>query len=360
MVRLRDVASLELGVTGHGNRASWDGKPCVALAIFSTPGTRPANLRAAVHSKMELLRSHYPQGVDDLIVDFTPEQRNAVECLRLDVALPAGASQERSQSTVERSAALARAQPGVQHVLSLAGPSLGFADNRACALVCLDTNRRQSRAEVAQSIRGAFGESPGATVRLCDVSDRCTLNGYPLDLAIYGPDGEEVRKLGEKLAERLKNNDKLSDLWTSGSKSEQQLAIDIDREKAMALGISVDDIFTTLHAHLGTLHVNHFHRFGRTWQVLASFDAGSMQVEELKVRNKEGDLIRLGSVLSVRTATGLSVVYRFDLRPMVRITANPAGGVSLEDGRALCESEAATVRQELGLPATYRWNWIQD
>jgi multidrug efflux pump subunit AcrB len=143
-----------------------------------------------------------------------------------------------------------------------------------------------------------------------------------------------------------------------------QLFVDIDREKAKALGVAMNDLMTVLQVHLGSFYVNDFNQFGRTWQV--TIQAGpptrnrAEDLGRLKVRNAQGEMVPLSAFVAVRDAAGVSVVDRLDMEPMLGVGANPAPGVSLIEARKVCETLAEEVRRELQLPAGYRLRWGND
>jgi multidrug efflux pump subunit AcrB len=118
---------------------------------------------------------------------------------------------------------------------------------------------------------------------------------------------------------------------------------------------------TVLQGHLGSLHVNDSNRFGRTWQVTVQapphLRAQVEDLQRLKVRNAQGDMVPLSEFVRVREIEALGVLERLNLEPMLALTANPAPGVSLADARSLSETLAGEVRKELQLPKEYRLIW---
>jgi gold/copper resistance efflux pump len=138
--------------------------------------------------------------------------------------------------------------------------------------------------------------------------------------------------------------------------------VDIDRLKAKALGVTLDDLMTVLQVHLGSLHVNDFNQFGRTWQVMVQADPPAPnQVEDLgrlKVRNAQGEMVPLAALVVVREVAAAGVVDRLDMEPMLAVSANPAPGVRLGVARSLCETLAEEVRQELKLQKEYKLRWL--
>jgi multidrug efflux pump subunit AcrB len=218
-----------------------------------------------------------------------------------------------------------------------------------------------------RTIRARLEEIPEMALRLRDLSGpgrfpRC---GYPIDLAVHGPEADQVRELAQELTARMRRSKKLTDVWLNpDSEPQPQLYLDIDRKTAKAMDVSLQDLFNTFEASLGRLDVNDFDRFGRTWQVRVDGKEVSRRqmydLKQLKVRNADGQMVPVSKLVTVREVKGASVLERLDGQPMVEITANPASEVSLAEVRALCETLAEEVRKELRLPATYRLAWLVE
>jgi multidrug efflux pump subunit AcrB len=373
VVYLRDVARIELGA-GRESRAHLDGKPGVALGIDLLWGARPREVSSAVQGRLSDLRTRFPPGIDyHLAFDFTPNLEAPYESttpgyLLLDVVLPASASPERTDRVLQHCEELARQVSGVQHTLALSEHPFDRVRDRPCLLVQLAPADKapERREKLLGDIRARLRDQvPEALVRLRDLSGpghfpRC---GYPIDLAVSGPEAEQVRKLADKLAERLGQNEQLTDVWASTDSAPRlQVYLDVDREKCKALGVNLDDVFTTLQACLGSVHVNDFNKFGRTWQVIVQAGEPFRDVENLKglkVHNTQGEMVPLADVATVRNTMGPAVVDRLNMEPMVEVTANSAAGVSPAPARALCESAAEEVRKGFGLSAEYRLTWLR-
>ena len=120
-----------------------------------------------------------------------------------------------------------------------------------------------------------------------------------------------------------------------------QLYVDVDREKAKALGVPVNDVFDTLAATLGNYYVNDFNRFGRTWQVLMSADPAYRKrpeaIGDLFVRTGRGDMVPLRSLADVRYTAGPDSLDRFNNLPSVKIFGQGAPGIS--SGQAIAAVE---------------------
>lgn len=372
VVRLRDVAKVELGAFGPQSQAFQGDKPVVALFVHLTGEASPQKVRAAVRGKLAEIRDRLPDGlVLDDTFDFTAnletrERTTGADYVLLDLDFPA-ASAERTGDVLKRSESLLRKLPGVQSVLALPENPFDLFGGRPSLLVRLITadESKPDREEVIRAIRARLGALDEVNVRSRDFSapgcfPRC---GYPIDLALHGPDAAEVREWANKLGDRLRRNQKLRDVWVnSDSAPRPGQFVDINREKAAALGVAVADVFSAIEVYAGALPVNHFNRFGRTLRVEVQAGARSSDwakdLGKLKVRNAKGQMVALGSFVTVRKVESPLALDFLDFCPMVELTANAEAGVSLEAGKKLCTTLADEVRKEMGLTAEYRLTWL--
>jgi multidrug efflux pump subunit AcrB len=372
VVRLKDVARVEAEADVGRGEASLNGKPVVLLALYLLPGAGQRRVGSAVEAKVAELSARCPQGVRvDVAFDFTPNleaRSSAPDYLVLDPTFAPGASAEQTRKVVQRCEALVREVAGVQDVLALPGNPFDSRRDRPCILVRLAPARGRpaGREQVAQAIRDRLGQLQELTVRLRDLSapagfPRCA---YPIDLTVCGDETDRVRELATKLAQRLRQSEKLTDVEEDPESSPRpQLALNVDRAKADMLGVTTSDISATLQASFGVQLANDPDRPGRTWQVKLPADANTgdrvKDIQRLRVRNVNGDMVPLGTLVTVREVTGPEAVNRLDFRPMVEITANLAADVPPAQGRGLCESLADEVRKDLGLPAAYQLTWLR-
>ena len=142
-------------------------------------------------------------------------------------------------------------------------------------------------------------------------------------------------------------------LWRAGV---PQLHVDVDREKAKALGVPIGDIFDTLSATLGSYYVNDFNKFGRTWQVLMSAEPGYRNkpdsIGELYVRSDKGAMVPVKALASVSYTSGPDSMDRFNNLPAVKLLGQGAPGISSGQAIAVVEKIANQV-----LPADFSYDW---
>ena len=141
-----------------------------------------------------------------------------------------------------------------------------------------------------------------------------------------------------------------------------QLYVDLDRKQCQTMGVNPQDVFTTLQVYLGSLYVNDFNDFGRTWQVVVQaegrFRNDLAAVKRLRVRNAGGGMVPLGDVLDVRPS-GPLILSRYNMYPAAAIVGNTKPGVS--SGEGIIEMERL-AKQTLPQGMSYEWteiNFIQ-
>jgi RND family efflux transporter MFP subunit len=367
VVRLRDVARVELGLGPVRGETRLDGLPVVALAISPTPRARPQDVRAAVQRRMGRLKQAFPPGIDHTLAFNLAGGAGAKPpgCLLVEPVLAPGVSAERTQELLNRYEKTLVETVGVQHVLSLAENPFAPQRGGPCVAVLLspDLERAAWERELG-ALRGRLAKL-GAAPRLRELAGPAGLGseGYPVDLAVRGPDAPRVREFGERLAERLEQTEKLTDL-AAGPGEAPQLVVDIDRAKAAQLGVPVGDIAAALQAYSGSPTVRDMTRFGRTWQVRVQVEDRTPDrltaLQRLRVRNSRGQMVPLGSLAAVREVVAPRSISRLDFQPMTEIGANPAPGVSRAEARWLCETLAREVSEELRLGADYQLVWLGD
>jgi len=160
----------------------------------------------------------------------------------------------------------------------------------------------------------------------------------------------------QKLIAAGHSDQRLAGLFSGYQVNVPQLFADLDREKAKARGVAVTDVFDTMQAYLGSLYVNDFNRFGRTFQVTVQADASRRLTPEdivaLQTRNASGAMVPLGSVLTVSSTNGPDRVTRYNGYPAAEV--NGATGVGASSDQAMAAIHEAATRE---LPPGMKYEW---
>jgi multidrug efflux pump len=299
---------------------------------------------------------------------FIPQQDKGY--LVVNIQLPDGASLERSEDVTRRVDAMIRDTPGIQHTIAVPGYSVLSATNISnvggmfvildpfeerivsgrSADVVLGDLRRQFQ-KVQDAIVVAFGAPP--------VDGLGSTGGFKLQVQDRADAGfEALQGAVENVIRAGGAQPGLVGLFSSFRASQPQLYVDIDRTKAKALGVALDDVFATLQVYLGSAYVNDFTRFGRNWQVNVQADAEfRMRPEDigaLKVRSRDDKMVPLATLLTVRDTTGPAIVYHYNMFPSAEVSGATAPGVS--SGTAIGLMEAVAQRE---LPTGMGFEWTE-
>ncbi len=283
------------------------------------------------------------------------------------VQLPEAASVARTEGVVRHVEEILKGMPQVKDVSSVVGYSFldSFsASNSAFLIATLKPfEDRQGAADSAQALIGkTFGL--GQQIRAADVLPfnlppvvgLSTTGGFEYMLeSLEGADPAAIGGTMRALVGAANAEPRLARVFSTYTAAAPSVYLDIDRAKAQALGLTVNDVFTTLQSTLGGYYVNNFNLFGRTWQVNLQGEVENRRdIEDLwkiKIRNARGDEVPLRSIASVRTVTGPQVITRYNNYRAVTINGSPAPGVS--SGGAL----AAMTGVSKTLPAGYAFEW---
>jgi len=312
-------------------------------------------------------------GFNTVPVGFIPEQDKGY--LLVNATLPEGASHERTAEVIAELEKIAAKTPGVAHTISVSGYSLLSSvslSNAGGMFVILDpfasraVHSEQSSFAIARKLRNDF-------YRVRDA--RCVVfNAPPIDglgntggfkLQIRDRTGHGSTRLEQTtagLADALAAQPGLVGLFSSFKANQPQLFINIDRTKAKAAGVSIQSIHQTLQVYLGSTYVNDFTAFGRNWQVMAQADAPFRMLPEdigrLEVRNTDGEMVPLATLLTVEETSGPAVVTRYNLAPSADLSGSTLAGTSSGDAIALVETLASQPPSGQGLlPRGIDFEW---
>jgi multidrug efflux pump len=306
---------------------------------------------------------------------FIPAQDKGY--LLVNVVLPDAASLGRTEREVAKLEDVARAAPGVKHTVSVAGQSVMIgtnAPNFATLYLLLDRfeDRRGAHLTadaIAEKVQRELSEAvPGARVTVFGapaVDGLGTTAGFKLIVEDRGDTGPTELEAAARAVVDATNDRaetapraEVRDAFTGYRADTPWLRLHIDRDAAQTMGVPVGEIVNALQVFYGSLYVNDFNLYGRTWQVNVQaeekFRRRAPDLKKLKVRNVNGEMVPLAGFVSIRGDTGPVMVQRYNLYPAAAITANPAPGSSSgETIRAL----DTTAREHL--PPTMKAEWTE-
>ncbi len=264
--------------------------------------------------------------------------------------LPPAASLERTSKVIKQIGEIGLRQPGVAHAVQFAGMSVnGFVPSSSAGLVFFPLtpfSERRTQALSAPAIAAALNRKlaaiQGGLVVVFPpppVIGLGTLGGFKLEVEDRG--GLGATALYDAVQRSLKKgyqSPALAGLFSSYQVNVPQLDVNVNRVKAMQEHVNLDDVFQTLQVYLGSLYINDFNRFGRTYEVLAQADAPFRSrigdISTLQTRNADGQMVPLGSVLTVNRTFGPDIVQRYNGYRAADINGGPAPGYSSGQAQA--------------------------
>ncbi|MGN6091111.1 MAG: efflux RND transporter permease subunit [Luteibacter jiangsuensis] len=282
--------------------------------------------------------------------------------------LPDAASLDRTESVIRRMGDIALAQPGVESAVQFPGLSInGFTNSTNAGIVFVTLKPFEERRSadvsadaIAAALNQKFASIQDAYIAIFPpppVNGLGTIGGFRMQIEDRGGLGfEELFKQTQGIIAASQKTPELAHLFTSYQVSVPQFDADVDREKAKSEGIDLGDVFQTMQAYLGSLYVNDFNRFGRTYQVNVSaepsFRHEPSDIVGLKTRNAAGDLVPLGSFLTVRQTNGPDRVQHYNGFPTAEINGGPAPGYSTGQAQDAME---ALVKANLPNGMSFEW-----
>jgi len=284
------------------------------------------------------------------------------------VQLPNGASVTRTRGVVERVETVLKGIPQIQNVLAIVGFSLldsGNQSNSAFLVLRLKPfSDRTAAADKAQALIGkVFGgvqQIRSATIfpfNLPPIIGLSTGGGFEYQLQnLEGRDPAEMGNVLNGLLAAANQDPRLARVFSTFSPTTPSIYLDIDREKAQVLGLSISDVFTSLQGTLGGIYVNDFNLFGRTWQVNIQGEAADRTdipaIWRIYIRNKLGTMVPLRSIADARIVLGPQTISRYNNYRSITVNGTPKPGVSSGDALAAMEKLSDTT-----LPTGYSYEW---
>jgi len=284
------------------------------------------------------------------------------------VQLPDGASVTRTRGVVQRVEAVAKDIPQIQNVLAIVGFSLLDSGNQSnSAFIVLRLKPFADRKAAADKVQVLIGRVFGgvqqirsATIfpfNLPPIIGLSTGGGFEYQLQnLEGRDPAEMGGVLNGLLAAANQDPKLARVFSTFSATTPSIYLDIDREKAQALGLSVSDVFTALQATLGGIYINDFNLFGRTWQVNIQGEAADRTdipaIWRIYVRNKLGTMVPLRSIADARIVLGPQTISRYNNYRSITVNGTPKPGVS--SGDALTAMEQISDKT---LQTGYSYEW---
>jgi multidrug efflux pump subunit AcrB len=298
---------------------------------------------------------------------FIPAQDKGY--LLVNVQLPDSASVQRTSQVMRQVEEIALRSDGVKNTVAVAGQSLllnANAPNFGAMFVMLDDfdKRRKPglsadeiavrlqdalQKEIADGIVTIFGAPP--------LEGLGTAGGFKVVVEDRGDTGlDSLQQVADNIVRSGSDTPGLQGLYTSFRANTPWLYLNIDRTQAKSMSVSIAELFNVLQVYLGSLYVNDFNRFGRTWQVnvQASPDYRRQieDLKQLKIRSDTGKMVPLGTLATVEERSGPVLIMRNNKYPAAAVNVTSAPGVS--SGQVI-DRAASVAHQALARSMRYEW-----
>jgi multidrug efflux pump len=282
--------------------------------------------------------------------------------------LPDAASVDRTTAVMEKTEALVKNNPALRDIVSITGMNLmdgGSSSNAGVLFMSLKNWKDRAKSELhADHVLGTLTELVSyikealvMVVNPPSIPGLGMVGGFEFWLLNQGEgDTAALAAMTQKVIAKAAQRHELTGVSSSINSNSQQLSITLDRDKAWAMGVAIDDVFDTLQGMFSTTYVNDFNKFGRTYQVLLQaapqYRSRPEDIEKVFVRSKSGSMVPLSSLISLRYANGPNFISRFNGFPAARINGNAAAGYSSGQAMDVMEQVAKEV-----LPDNMSFAW---
>lgn len=296
---------------------------------------------------------------------FIPEEDQGV--IMMNIQLPEGASRERTHELVRQIYDISKAEPGVSSVMNVVGTSMigGGGENVAFSIIILDPWAERTASElhstaILQKIKSKVMGIPNADINLFELPAIPGLGmSGGLDFRLQALDSSDPKQLDSAMQAFLAKLNQSPDIlyaFSTYTSKTPNIYIEIDREKAESLGVSIGSIYTTLQNYLGSSYINDINIGTQVnkvviqsdWQFRKDVDS----IKDLYVQGKSGQMVPLGSVVSLRKVLAPRVVNRYNQYPSAGITA--VQNSALSTGQAMQSVE--TMAKSLPRGYSYQWS----
>jgi multidrug efflux pump len=282
--------------------------------------------------------------------------------------LPDGATLDRTEEVIRKMGEITRAQPGVENAIQFPGLSInGFTNSSNSGIVFVGlksfderTTPDLSGGAIAMELNKKFagiGEAFIAMFPPPPVQGLGTIGGFKLQIEDRAGLGyQELDAAVKAFMAKTATAPELAGFFSSFQINVPQLYADIDRTKARQLGVKVTDVFETMQIYLGSLYVNDFNKFGRTYSVRvqadAEYRARAEDIGRLKVRSSRGEMIPLSAVLNVKWSAGPERAMRYN--GYLSADVNGAAAPGFSTGQAQ-DAVARIAAETLPTGISYEW-----
>jgi hydrophobic/amphiphilic exporter-1 (mainly G- bacteria), HAE1 family len=270
------------------------------------------------------------------------------------VQLPDGAALARTQNALEQVSTIAGADPAVAHVVAISGisaldDSAPLANAGVAYVVLKPWDERADLRTLFGRLSRQLGTIDARVITLPPppIQGIGNVGGFVMQVELRdgSADFAKLQSITNTIVANAQSQTALQRVSTTFRAAAPQLRVEVNRVKAQTLHVSVDQVFATLSTYLGSTYIEQFNKFGRVFQVYAQADAPfrlrPRDIENLQVRNQQGHMIPLGTVVDITPAVGPSLISLYNLYPSASVLGLPAAGYSSGEALRLMDENAA-------------------
>jgi multidrug efflux pump len=284
--------------------------------------------------------------------------------------LPDGATLDRTEAVIREMSDIALKEPGVESAVAFPGLSInGFINSSSAGIVFVTLKPFEERRSaslsgfaISQRLQKKFAGVKDAFIAIFPpppVQGLGTIGGFKLQVEDRTDLGYEALDAAmKKVIAKARAAPELAGIFSSYQINVPQLYADLDRTKAVQLGVDVQNVFDAMQIYLGSLYINDFNKFGRTYQVIAQADkefrSKTDDILRLQTRNFEGRMVPLGAMLRISDTTGPESAMRYNAFRSADLNGGPGPGYS--SGQA---QQAITRILAETLPKGMEFEWTE-
>jgi multidrug efflux pump len=284
--------------------------------------------------------------------------------------LPDGATLDRTEDVIREMSDIALKTPGVTGAVAFPGLSInGFTNSPSAGIVFVTLDDFDKRTDpslsafaISQQLQQQYNGIEEGFIAIFPpppVPGLGTIGGFKLQIEDRTDQGyEALQKVLDEVQAKARSAPELAGVFSSYKINVPQLYADLDRTRAKQLGLNISEVFDTMQTYLGSIYVNDFNLFGRTYQVIAQADKvfrdSPDDILRLKVRNNEGEMVPLGAVIRISETFGPEAAQRHNAFRAADLNGSAAPGYS--SGQA---QEAITRILEDTLPPGMQFEWTE-
>jgi multidrug efflux pump len=283
--------------------------------------------------------------------------------------LPDGATLDRTEAIIHEMSEIALREPGVESAVAFPGLSInGFINSSSAGIVFVTLKPFEQRKSadlsgfaISQKLQQKYAGVKDAFIAIFPpppVQGLGTIGGFKLQVEDRTDTGYEALNTAmQAVVAKARQAPELAGIFTSYEINVPQLYADLDRTKARQLGVDVQDVFAAMQIYLGSLYVNDFNKFGRTYEIIAQADkefrSRPDDILRLQTRNFEGRMVPLGAMVQVSDTTGPESAMRYNGFRSADLNGGPAPGYSSGQAQqAITRILAETLPKGMGFEWT--------